>query len=224
MGSTHRPLTWTAGSRRNRRRQRAPRSSARLMIAPIRGPGHRATWARAGVQDQGPVHLAAPEGATISIRLSKTASPSVSRGARPPADRSLLRPAGATQPTCSAFTVSHRPDGSRHLSLASMLQPATDHEVRRVSAFHDPCAHGPSRLSHQRHTLQSLSLSASLPRVTAGTCPLVVRHPAGSTRPQGLEPTSSPLRIPSCEGGARPMLSWASRLGAPACARGHLLR
>jgi hypothetical protein len=185
LGSPCRPHSSAAGSRGNRRRQRAPRSSARLVIAPIRRPGHQAIKAWAGVEDRGPVHLAAPEGTTISIRLSKTASPSASRAARPPTDRSLLRPAGATQQTCSVFAVSHRPDGSRHLSLAGLLQPAANHEVHWVSA-----------LSIRVPTVDPGLLTSAHPPEPSPACQPPSRHradlPSRRSPSRGIDATSGP--------------------------------
>lgn len=41
--------------------------------------------------------------------------------------------------TCSAFAVSHRPDGFRHHPVVDMLQPTSDHGVRQVFAGLGTC-------------------------------------------------------------------------------------
>lgn len=87
---------------------------------------------------------------------------------------------------------------TRRLQACCSLQPTL-----RFAGFQTsrPRARGRRVPPHRRLALQSLPLPDSAWCVTAPACPLVVRHPAGSARPRGLSPSTSPLRSPPVKEG-----------------------
>jgi hypothetical protein len=125
-----------------------------------------------------------------SLRVSTPRSPEAPFGRAEPSARS-----------CSAFAVSHRPDGFLHPGAAGLLRPAAGHEVRRVSVAASPGSpeSGPAnpRLSHDAtHTLQRIPLVGSR---TASPRPLPscrYRSPRTPLRDRPASWNRSPSRLP----------------------------
>jgi hypothetical protein len=105
--------------------------------------------------------------------------------------------------SCSAFAVSHRPDGLLHLGVAGLLHPAAGHEVRRVSTSRRqlPPGGGSARPRGFPATLtpfEEFHSPAAVPR-HRGLCP-----PAVTSRIAIASLRLSPPRLPLAGRPARP--------------------
>jgi hypothetical protein len=126
-----------------------------------------------------------------SLRVSTPRSPEAPFGRAEPSARS-----------CSAFAVSHRPDGFLHPGAAGLLRPAAGHEVRRVSAA---CRQAHPRMSAQpasfprRDSYPSKNSPRRQPyRVTAAVAlmPLPLASHATSRPARLVEPKSLSAALP----------------------------
>lgn len=170
----------------------------------------------------------------------------VSVVARPPAGSRLLRPDPARGPTRSAFVVSHHLDGLRHRDRRGLVASLERPWGSPRFTSRPPLIRNGRDDSLRCTTLQSVSLSDSLQRVTAPSCPLAVadsrpldlgallrrrvrgRRPRG--RGRGLDAllgfpcsvarslTGDPMRAPTAEAAGRPDPS--EQLPRPAAPRG----
>ena len=131
-----------------------------------------------------------------------------SPSARPPADRSLLRPDAAKRQTCAVLVVSHHLDGLRHRRhrelVASPCRPwgspgcwiraRMPASLRPIPSVPDPPERSPPPTA-----------AVASPR---GHAPLPL--PPGGDRLRGFDPSGSPLWPCSVAGPHHPRLSWVS--------------
>lgn len=132
----------------------------------------------------------------------------ISFGVHSRTPRGALRPDAATRPTCSAFVVSHHPDGLLHRNLRRLVASCSrpwgssgfvprprSRKVRELPTDAAPFRAFPSR--------------AAAPCVTAGPCPLAVIgcDTDPTSRPCSTRESVASLTVSSQ---LRPLLSWAS--------------
>lgn len=217
-----RPPSASAGTLRHRRRRRAPLFERASHNRPgPEGPG------ATGSED--PMWCASPrcrtpcmpEGMTSSFDCQGSPLRQHHAGRVLPQTEACF---GPLVPPSRHVPPSRSPTALTACATRRLQACCSLHPTMRFAGFRLPRLRARShrRPPHRRSTLQSLPLCDSASRVTTRGCLLVVRRPAGPARPRGLAPSSSPLRVTSGEGGARPVLSWASRPGAPSAARRHV--
>lgn len=137
----------------------------------------------------------------------KRAGPPSPLRQRPPLRRSTLQrvlprtrrigPASARQcqcRTCSAFVVSHHPDGFRHCRATGLLHPAHDHGVHRVSGGPGACPRQDDPSPPMPHPPEPIPLQQP-PGMTA-RAPSPFLASKETPRPRGLAPLKRPSPQP----------------------------